>query len=148
MDAVPAVPLQPDEHHGKVRIARFDYDQVAEGAIGTVIDLVKLPAGRIRLLGRLSQLYHNLTTATVDLDIGQDAYTNFAGTAVVADPDGLDNDIDCEAAGIINIGSVLVAQAQDKVFESQEGVTINCTLVTAVIAAADSLRGYIAYVLE
>jgi len=150
MLAVPAVPLAPIDHHGKIRIARFDYAQVAEGAIGTIIELVKLPAGRVRLLGRESALYHNLVTATVDLDIGWAAHVDFNGAAVVADPDGLDADIDCETAGIITVGTVaaVLAECQSKVFESQEGVVINATVQTAVTAAADTLKGHIAYVLE
>ena len=150
LDAVPAEVLPVDESHGKVRICRFDYDQVAEGAIGTVIELVKLPAGRVRVLGRESNMYHNLTTATVDLDVGWDAYTDFAGDAVAADPDGLDDNIDCETAGVVRLGSVaaVLAEAESKVFESQEGVTITATVKTAVIAAADTLKGYIAYILD
>ena len=150
LDAVPAEVLPVDEHHGKLRYARFDYDQVAEGAIGTVVELVKLPAGRVRVLGRESSMYHNLTTATVDLDVGWAAHVDFAGDAVAADPDGLDNDIDCETAGVIRLGTVaaVLAECQSKVFESQEGVTITATVKTAVIAAADTLKGYIAYILD
>lgn len=150
LDAVPAEPLNVDELHGKVRIARFDYDQVAEGAVGTVINLVKLPAGRIRLLGKESALYHNLTTGTVDLDVGWAAYKNFAGTDVAADPDGLDDNIDCESAGVVRLGTVaaILAECQTKVIESQEGVTITGTVRTAAIAADDTLKGYIAYVLD
>lgn len=150
LDTVPAEPLNVDESHGKVRICQFDYAQVAEGAADSIIQLVKLPAGRVRLLGKLSQVKHNLTTATVDLDIGWAAHVDFAGDAVAADEDGLDDNIDCETTGIINVGSVaaVLAECQSKVFESQEGVVITATVKTAVIAAADSLKGYIAYVLD
>ena len=62
----------------------------------------------------------------------------------------MDNDIDCESAGVIRLGTVaaVLAECQSKVFESQEGVIITATLVTAVIAADDTLNGYIAYVLD
>jgi len=150
LNSVPAEPVNVDELHGKVRIARFDYDQVAEGAIGTVIQLCKLPAGRVRVLGKESALYHNLTTATVDLDVGWAAHTDFAGDAVAADADGLDDGINCETAGVVRLGTVaaVLAECQSKVFESQEGVTITGTIVTAVIAADDTLKGYIAYVMD
>ena len=150
LNTVPADMINVDELHGKVRIAKFDYAQVAEGAADSIIQLVKLPAGRIRLLGKESALYHNLTTGAVDLDIGWAAYTNFSGTAVVADADGLDDNVDCETAGIIRIGTVaaVLAVCGNKVFESQEGVIITATIKTAVIAATDVLRGYIAYVLD
>lgn len=148
LNTVPAIVLPTEESHAKVRILRIDYAQVAEGAIATVIQLAKLPAGRVRLLGKLSQLYHNLTTATVDLDIGWAAYTDFDAAAVAADDNGLDADVDCETAGIINVGSILVAECQDKVFESQEGVIITGTIKAAVIAADDVLKGYLAYALD
>lgn len=150
LDAVPAEVLDVDQSHGKVRIARFDYAQVAEGAADSVIQLCKLPAGRIRILGRESALYHNLTTGTVDLDVGWAAHTDFAGDAVAADEDGLDDNIDCETAGVVRLGTVaaVLAQCQNKVLESQEGFVVTATVKTAVIAADDSLRGYIAYVLD
>lgn len=150
LDAIPVEPLNVDELHGKIRIARFDYDQVAEGAANSIIELVKLPAGRVRLLGANSKLYHNLTTGTVDLDVGWGAYTNMAGTAVDADADGLDDNVDCESAGVVGLGTVaaVLAECQTKVFESQEGVTITATIKTAVIAADDTIKGYIAYVMD
>lgn len=150
LDAVPAEVLDVDQSHGKVRICRFDYDQVAEGAADSVIQLCKLPAGRVRILGYLSALYHNLTTDTVDLDVGWAAHTDFDGTAVAADEDGLDDNIDCETAGVVSLGSVaaVLAQCQSKVLESQTGVVITASVKTAVIAADDSLRGHIAYVLD
>jgi len=150
LDSVPAEPINVDELHGKVRIARFDYTQVAEGAADSVIQLCKIPAGRIRILGKESAVYHNLTTGTVDLDIGWAAHTDFAGDAVAADEDGLDDNIDCETAGVIRVGTVaaVLAECQSKVLESQAGVTITATVKTAVIAADDTLKGYIAYVLD
>ena len=148
LDAVPAEVLPVDECHGKLRYAIFEYDQVAEGADGSIIQLVKLPAGRVRVLGKESLLYHNLTTGTVDLDVGWAAHVDFAGDAVAADDDGFDVAIDCETAAIIRLGSALIAEAGMKVFESQEGVIITATLETAVIAADDTLNGYIAYILD
>ncbi len=150
LNAVPSEVLNVDESHGKIRTCRFDYDQVAEGAADSVIQLCKLPAGRVRVLGKESAVYHNLTTGTVDLDVGWAAHTDFDGADVVADEDGLDDNIDCETAGVIRLGTVaaVLAEGQSKVFESQEGVIITATIKTAVIAADDSLRGYIAYILD
>ena len=150
LDAVPAEVLNVDESHGKVRICRFDYSQVAEGAIGTVIELVKLPAGRVRVLGRESSLYRSALGAGVILDVGWKAYTDFAGDAVAADADGLDDGLDVAAAGVSRLCSVaaVLAEAESYVFESQEGVVINVTIGVAVIPAAGKLKGYIAYVLD
>ena len=150
LDAVPAEPINVDELHGKVRIARFDYDQVAQGAIGTIIQLCKLPAGRIRLLGRESALYHSALDTGVTLDVGWAAYTDFAGDAVALDAAGLDDGVDVAAAGVVRLGTVaaVLAECQTKVFESQEGVVIMGTIGVAVIPADGVLKGYIAYVLD
>ena len=150
LDAIPAEPINVDELHGKIRIARFDYTQVAEGAVATIIQLVKLPAGRIRLLGRESNMYRSALGTSVTLDVGWAAYTNFSGTTVAADPDGLDDGVDVAAAGVARLGSVaaVLAEGEAKVFESQEGVTITGTIGGEVIPADGVINGYIAYVLD
>jgi len=147
--AVPSVPLSPVEHHGKVRFAKVTYLQVAAGDAGDLIQLCKLPAGRVRLIGRLSSIYHNLTTATNFADIGWAAYVGLDGVAVAADPDGLDDNIDVETAGTINVGTVaaVLAVGGNKLFESQEGVIITLTSVE-IPAENDVLDRFIAYVLD
>lgn len=147
--AVPSVPLSPVDHHGKVRYAKVTYLQVAAGDAGDIIQLCKLPAGRVRLIGRLSSLYHNLTTGSNTIDIGWAAYTNLDDTAVVADPDGLDDGIDVETAGTILVGTVaaVLAVGGNKLFESQEGVVITLTSV-GIPAESDTIDGFIAYVCD
>jgi len=144
---VPPAPLQTVQSHGRLRIATVTYAQVANGSAGDLLQMCKLPAGRVTVLGKLCNLYHNLTTASMTLDIGWAAYTDFDGTAVAADPDGLDDGVDVDTAGQINIGSVLAAVGQIKTFESQEGVILTATFVTDVVAN-DVLKGYVVYVLD
>ena len=149
LDSVPAEPVNVNELHGKVRIARFDYTQAAEGAIGTVIELVKLPAGKVRILGKNSALYHTALGAGVTLDVGWDAYKSQSdGSAVAADPDGLDDGLDVAAAGTKELCSVQVTDGASKLIDSQDGVTITCTIGGAVIPAAGELNGYICYVAD
>ena len=148
--AVPPVALAPIEHHGRLRVAFFDWlNGSVAGDAGGVISIVRLPAGRVRLLGRLSSIYHNMTTASNTILIGWAAYTDLDAVAVDADPNGLDNSIDVETAGTINIGTVaaVLAVCGQKVFESQEGVTITLTSV-GIVAAADVLQGHLTYVLD
>lgn len=150
INAVPPVALAPTEHHGRIRIAFFDWlNGDVAGDAGGVISIVKLPAGKVRLLGRLSSIYHNMTTGSQTVDIGWLAYTDIDGEAVAADPDGLDDGVSFETAGTVNIGTVaaVLATCGQKLFESQEGVTITLTGVE-IIAAADILQGHIAYVLD
>jgi len=146
---VPPVPLSPVAHHGKLRIAKVTYKQIAEGTAGDFVHLCKLPAGRVRLIGRMSSLYHNLTVGSATLDIGWMGYVGLDGVAVVADPNGLDAGINVEAAGTILVGTVaaVLAVGGNKLFESREGVIIVLTMV-GVPAANDTIDGFIAYVLD
>jgi len=148
--AVPPIALAPCNHHGKLRVAWFDWlNGAVAGDAGGVIDIVRLPAGRVRLLGLLSTIYHNMTTGGNTIDIGWKAYTGIDGVDVAADPDGLDDGIDVEAAGTINIGTVaaVAANCGSKLFESQSGVVITVTSV-GIVAAADVMQGYLVYVLD
>jgi hypothetical protein len=145
--ATPPVPLTPLDHAGKLRLARVTYTQVANGSAGDIIQMCKLPAGRVTVHGLLSNLYINLATASMKCEIGWAAYTGLDGVAVDADPNGLDSTLDVEAAGIFNIGLVLVAVGSVKTFESQEGVILTLTATTDV-AASDNVIGFIAYVAD
>ena len=145
--ATPPVALSPLDHHGRLRVARFTYDQGSSaGSAGDIIQLAKLPAGRVALLGKLCVLYHNMTTGSNTLDVGWAAYTDLDGDAVAADGDGLDDGVDVETAGTINLGTVaaVAAVGSIKVFESQEGVIITATSV-GIPAANDVLKGFLVY---
>lgn len=146
---VPPEALAPVEHHGKVRLAHVDYTQVATGTAGDTVELCKLPAGRVRLIGRLCSLYHNITVASATLDVGWGAHTDLDGVAVDADPDGLDDGVDVDVAGTINLGTVaaVLAVGGNHLFESEEGVVITADLVGEP-QASDVLIGVIAYVCD
>ncbi|MEH6358835.1 MAG: hypothetical protein V7745_07585 [Pseudomonadales bacterium] len=109
---------------------------------------MKLPPGRVRLLGLSSHMYVNWTTASATMDIGWDAYEDFSGTAVVADPNGIDDGIDVELAGFQTMGALLTATGGTKVFESKEGVVIRLTSQDVALADTNSANGYIAYSAE
>ena len=145
--ATPPVPLSPIDHHGKLRMAAVTYQQVANGSAGDILQMCKLPAGRVKLHGLLSNLYINLTTGSMKVEVGWLAYTDLDNAAVAADPNGLDSTLDVDTAGIFNIGAVLAAVGNVKTFESTEGVILTMTLTTDV-AANDDVNGYIAYVLD
>lgn len=147
--ATPPVSLSPVAHHGKLRIAKVTYKQVAAGDAGDIIQLCKLPAGRVRLIGRLSSLYYNLTTGGATLLIGWAAYVGIDGVPVVADPNGLDDAVGAETAGTLVMGTVaaVLAVGGNKLFESREGVVITLTSV-AIPAQNDTIDGFIAYVLD
>ena len=146
--AVPPVQLDPLESHGRIRTLNFDWaNGLVAGEAGGVVSIVKLPAGRVALLGLLSTLYHNMTTGGNTIDIGWAAYVDLDGEDVAADPDGLDDGISVETAGNIFIGTVLVANNNRKVFESQGGVILPVTSV-GIVAASDVMEGSFSYILD
>lgn len=143
-------PTIQDAHvlQGKVRCAMFTHDQSGAGDATSSIAIAKLPAGKVRLLGRASSAYVNWTTATAKLDMGWDAYTDINGAAVAASVNGIDDAIDVEAAGFQTFGSALTATGGTKVFESKEGVVIRASSTDTGIADGDDLVGYLLYVVE
>ena len=144
----PPTKLKPDELHGRLRIARFTHNQSGAGDATSNVALCKLPAGRVTIFGALSSFYVNWTTASATIDIGWDAYTDFDDTAVVADPDGLDNGVSVESAAAIAIASVLATSNKIKTFESTDVVVIRATSQDTAIVDDDDLVGYIVYVID
>lgn len=147
--ATPMVHLDTLQHHGRIRIAAVNYDQVAQGSAGDLLQMAKLPAGRVKLLGPMCNLYVNLAVGSAKLDMGWAAYTDLDGDAVTADPNGLDNQVNVESAGAFAVGTVSAVAIVGgvKTFESQEGVIITGTM-SGVPAAGDDIKGYLAYVLD
>ena len=145
LDAVPPVVENSHNIHGRLRVAYFSHTQSGAGDANSTVEIVRLPPGKIRLLGALSRIEHNWSVATVDMNVGWAAYTDLDGAAVAADPNGLDAAIDVDAAGAIAVGSAL-GTADSKVFESQDGVSIELQAVAAGLADGDTVEGYLVYV--
>lgn len=137
---------------GKVQLAFFSHDQSEAGDATSDVALVKLPAGRVRVLLGLSQAYVNWTTGSATLDLGWDEYTGLDGVTVDADPNGLCDGIDVDTVGLrtFSTGAVaaVVATGYTKVFTSKDGVVIRATSQDTAIASGDDLVGWIAYVCD
>lgn len=144
----PPTKLKPDQLHGRLRIATVTCTQVGVGDATSDFSLVKLPPGRVTVLGLLSNIYFNWTTASATADFGWDAYTDFDGNAVTADTDGLDNAIDVELAGNQTICSIQVAAGSNKTFESKDGVVLRLTSQDQAIANGNVAIGTIVYVVD
>jgi hypothetical protein len=98
-----------------------------------------------------SVIYHSALGPSCTADIGWSAHTNADGTAVVADDNGLNNDLNVAAAGTAKIGVLLQTAAAGggmKLFDSREGVDIYVTIAGAVIPVTAVLNGYITYVVD
>jgi hypothetical protein len=137
---------------GKVQLAFFTHDQSGAGEATSSVALVKLPAGRVRVLLGLSQAYVNWTTGSATLDLGWDAYTGLDGVAVVADPDGLVDGMDVDTVGLrtftTSAVAAVVATGYTKVFTSKTGVVLRATSQDVAIVSGDDLVGWIAYVCD
>lgn len=148
IDAVPSVRLNPTELHGRVRIAWFDWiNGLVAGDAGGVIELVRLPAGRVRILGKLSEFYSQSTTGSQVYNIGWAAHRDLDDVVVVADPNGLNAATDVDTVGAFNFCIVQVATGSTKVLESNGGIVITLT-ASQILAASEGIYGWIAYVLD
>lgn len=137
---------------GRLHAAYFTHTQSGAGDATSDVALVKLPAGRVRLMLGLSLLYVNWTTGSATLDLGWGAYTGFDGVAVVADPNGLIDGLDVDTAGVYSgedlVTSLTNTAGGSKLFETQTGVTIYATSQDVALAASSAIAGYLTYLKE
>ena len=143
-DARPPVANHSSLVGGRLRMAKFTTTQSGAGDATSSFKIAKLPPGKITLLGALCNCTHNWTTASATMDVGWDAYTDFNGDAVAADPNGIDDGINVDTAGSTAFGSALTAGLKN--FESKDGVDIRITSQDTAIADADTAEGYLVYV--
>lgn len=144
----PATRQHPSDWHGRLRLMYFTANNLTGGDATSDITLVKLPAGRVRLIGKMSHIYVNFTTSMATLDVGWAAYTDEDGTAVAASSAGIDDGIDVDTAGAQVLGSALAATGYTKEFESRDGVNIVATCQDVALAANDDIAGVIAYITD
>jgi len=140
--------LETNVQRGRVRVAYFTATQDGAGDATSSVALCKLPAGKVRLLASQSKAYVNWTTASATLDLGWDAYVAPDGTAVTADPNGIDDGLDVDTAGYQTFGNAVTATGGTKLFESKNGVVIRATSQDTAIADGDDLVGFLLYVVD
>ena len=145
-EASPPVMSGVDTLRGKLKILRFTFTQgTAAGDATSTMELVKVPAGVVRVFLALSRITTSAFGAARTLDIGWQAYTDTNDAAVAADPNGLDDGVDVSAAVSYNpIGTV--GEDETYLFESNGGVTIEAQVNDATIPAAATINGYFVYV--
>jgi len=146
LDALPPVLEDSADYAGRLRVAYFAATQDGAGDATSSVEVVRLPPGRVTLLGRLSNIEHAWTTASATMDVGWDAYTEPDGTAIAADPNGLDDGIDVDTAGETTIGSVVAAGR--KQFDSNTGVSIRLTSEDEILADTNTAEGYLIYIVD
>lgn len=147
IDGATVVPLPPDRLHGRLRVAECSFTQGADaGDAGSTATLFRLPPGRVKILGHLSELSISAFGANRVLDIGHAAYVTPAGDAVVADATALDDDLDVAAASSVALGSE--TEDGSLVIESRDGVDILATVAGGTLPAAATVDGHLVYVAD
>jgi len=149
-NATPPTIMDSITNGGRVRFAKVTFTQgAAAGDATSTVDLIDLPAGKVRFLGNMSNLVFSAFGAARTLDIGWLAHVDQDGVAVVADADGLDDGIDVSAAGRVTLGTnIAVTNGDSHVFQSRGGVTLQATVLVDTIPAAATIEGVIAYTFD
>ena len=147
LDASPPVIENSHNLHGRLRVAYFSHT-LGDGDAGSSVEVVRLPPGKIRLLGSLCNIEAATVAASATMDVGWDAYTDLDGAAVDADADGIVDGVSVDTTLNVNLAgnaTTGVLTAGTKAFESQDGVSIRLTFVGAVVAG-ETVDGYLVYV--
>jgi hypothetical protein len=147
--AVPSVMNKPYDR-GKVRFAYFSHTQVAAGDANSLINLVKLPGGLIRVLKTASQYVCSAFGAARVLDVGYLAHNKRDGTAVAASIDTIDDGADVSAAAMKSLGTGTNGLGDDPtlLLDSRDGVVIQAKVLVDTIPDGATLNGFIAYMVE
>lgn len=151
MEAAPPVRLSTRDHHGRVRVAAFEFTQgAAAGDATSTQDLVKLPAGKIRVLKTESLFVCSAFGAARTLDIGTTAFTKSDGTTQAASADTILDGADVSAAASVRCGAGTNGLGTSPFidYDSRDGVVVQAVVAGGTIPAAATVKGFIQYILD
>jgi hypothetical protein len=140
---------KPSEWGAVQRTSVGKYTFTAAGDSGT-IQMIRMPAGRLRILGGLSKVVCPVGTATANLSIGHGEYKDINGTVVAADDDEFLDAADVGGGAIDS--AFLVSAYADTVadgveFYTQEGFDITATFDTEDSPASGDLIVRVEYLI-
>lgn len=122
----------------KMNFGKLTYTAAGQGTA----QVIRMPAGRVRILPDLSRLVSPAGTAGQTIDVGYGAHKDASGTDVVAAPAAF-------LAAEVNTAALDLAlklpASGELVLESQDGFDITFTVATQNSAAAGDVIVYIAY---
>ena len=147
MDATPPTIMDTTSLHGRMRVAYFLHTQDGAGDATSTVDLVKLPAGKGRILVRSSFLAASAFGSSRTLDIGYVAHTDTNGDAVAVDVDAVLDGLDVSGATNAMLGTG-TATVDTYLYDSNAPLTIQAVVAGGTIPTAATLEGYIVYVLD
>ena len=137
--AVPAVMNDVCDEHGRVRARSFTYTQVGAGAAGDLINLCKLPAGNVRVIG--TSATYSAFGASRTIKLGHTAYVNLANATVAASSTAF-----LTSTSIATAGTTTTHTTQKLV--SKEGILVQALIEGGTIPDAATLTGYVLYALD
>lgn len=137
----------PSSLHGRKRIAWFDYTRTTVGDASSLVNLVKLPPGRVRVFLNETVFSSSALGAARTMDTGWLAYNDPDGAAVAADPNGLDDGVDVSSAAVFSPTGT-VGGEETYLFQSRDGVTLTAQVNDGTWPAAATLQGYVTYVVD
>lgn len=133
-----ATPLEPTQAMGRVRLAHFQYDALTAAA-GDTLNLIKMPAGKVRVLQ--VKAIHSAFVLNSTLSFGNGIFTNRSTRAAVA-------------AAVASITPAIpvdnttdINRLSDTIIDSSGGFTVTGTLAVAGVAAG-TIRGWVEYVVD
>lgn len=149
--ATPSLPPKSSDWGSKLRASFAKLTFTAAGftsAAAGDISLLRMPAGKVRVLRNMSWVKCPAGTSTSDLDFGNGAYTDANGTAVVLAGASLAGSLDVGGAALsqnfITGSDALVDMVE---FDSQSGWDFVCSFDTANSPASGDLLVWVVYMI-
>jgi hypothetical protein len=146
--ASPQTFVKPSDWGAKLKASHAKLTFTAAGSTTAAagdISLIRMPAGRVRILSDLCRVICPAGTATSDLDIGYGSYTGQDGVAVSGDGDALAASVDV-GGGAIDAAFSLPANGILEI-DSRDGFDIVCSFDTADSPATGDMLVTVVYMI-
>ena len=147
LDDLPTPNFETRDAMGRVRIMEFSLTVSGAGDANSTFDLIKLPAGQVKVLGSASIIKHSAFGTGRTLDVGHGAYrVPLATSDTAADEDALHSAADVSAAGSFIPHDELASGT--KYFNSTNGVMLTAKVESAGVPDGATLKGYFLIVID
>lgn len=150
VNATPTQRVDVNKWGGKLRARYFKHTQgAAAGDINSTAELVRLPAGKVRIIGHLSRIEFSAFGAARTLDVGNRAYTKQDGTTQAESAAFYASAVDVAAAGNLILNEAQAAGTHANLLvESKTGFDIFAKVAGGTWPAGAVTEGTIVYVLD
>lgn len=144
--ATPPVKNAAYDAGGTLKAFYFSHTQAVEGDANSLVNLVKLPAGKYRILLDQSVIATSDLGTGNTMDVGHTGYTNVDGTAVTADEDAFISAVDvATAVARTYFTEGLAGNGSDLTFlvDSTTEVVIQAKVESSTIPVNGTFKGYV-----